>query len=278
MSKEILRKFLEIKSFEEFNEVKSPSSDYEVKLLSPKDFQLNKFLYKNIGKKYRWVDRLLWTDQQWVNYISDKKLFTYICDASNENQVSKFFDKVEKKTKKIDALINNVGVAGPTGSLEKIKSKDWENTLQVDINSHFYFTKRAIPLIKKSKNGSIINISSTAGILGFPLRSPYAASKWAIIGITKTLAMELGRYNIRVNAVCPGTIKGDRMKRVIRDKAKFKKVSPKKIEKDFISMSSMKQWILEDDIGKMCSFLISDDSLRVSGQVISVDGHTERND
>ena len=90
--------------------------------------------------------------------------------------------------------------------------------------------------------------------------------------------MELGRYNIRVNAVCPGTIKGDRMKRVIRDKAKFKKVSPKKIEKDFISMSSMKQWILEDDIGKMCSFLISDDSLRVSGQVISVDGHTERND
>ena len=210
--------------------------------------------------------------------LINKKLFTYICDASNENQVSKFFDNVKKKTKKIDALINNVGVAGPTGSLEKIKSKDWENTLQVDINSHFYFTKRAIPLIKKSKNGSIINISSTAGILGFPLRSPYAASKWAIIGITKTLAMELGRYNIRVNAVCPGTIKGDRMKRVIRDKAKFKKVSPKKIEKDFISMSSMKQWILEDDIGKMCSFLISDDSLRVSGQVISVDGHTERND
>ena len=210
--------------------------------------------------------------------LINKKLFTYICDASNENQVSKFFDKVKKKTKKIDALINNVGVAGPTGSLEKIKSKDWENTLQVDINSHFYFTKRAIPLIKKSKNGSIINISSTAGILGFPLRSPYAASKWAIIGITKTLAMELGRYNIRVNAVCPGTIKGERMKRVIRDKAKFKKVSPKKIEKDFISMSSMKQWILEDDIGKMCSFLISDDSLRVSGQVISVDGHTERND
>ena len=148
----------------------------------------------------------------------------------------------------------------------------------MDINSHFYFTKQAIPLIKKSKNGSIINISSTAGILGFPLRSPYSASKWAIIGITKTLAMELGKFNIRVNAVCPGTIKGDRMKRVIKDKAKFTKVSPKVIEKDFISMSSMKQWILEEDIGKMCSFLISDDSMRVSGQVISVDGHTERND
>ena len=210
--------------------------------------------------------------------LTNKKLFTYECDASDEDQVSNFFNQVYKKTKKIDALINNVGIAGPTGSLEKLKSKDWENTLHVDVNSHFYFTKKAIPLIKKSKNGSIINISSTAGVLGFPLRSPYAASKWAIIGITKTLAMELGKFNIRVNAVCPGTIKGNRMKRVIRDKAKFTKVSRKVIEKDFISMSSMKQWILEDDIGKMCSFLISDDSSKVSGQVISVDGHTERND
>jgi len=209
---------------------------------------------------------------------NNKKLFSYVCDASNENQVSTFFKQVSKKTKKIDALINNIGIAGPTGSLEKLKTKDWENTLHVDVNSHFYFTKNAIPLIKKSKNGSIINISSTAGILGFPLRSPYAASKWAIIGITKTLAMELGKFNIRVNAVCPGTVRGDRMKRVIKDKAKFTKVSTKTIEKEFVSMSSMKQWILEEDIGKMCSFLISDDSSKVSGQVISVDGHTERSD
>jgi len=210
--------------------------------------------------------------------LNNKRLFSYECDASKENEVSNFFNQIKKKTKKIDALINNVGVSGPTGSLEKLNSEDWENTLHTDVNSHFYFTKRAIPLIKKSKNGSIINISSTAGILGFPLRSPYAASKWAIIGITKTLAMELGKFNIRVNAVCPGTIKGDRMKRVIRDKAKFTKISRKTIERDFISMSSMKQWILEEDIGKMCSFLISDDSSKVSGQVISVDGNTERND
>ena len=136
--------------------------------------------------------------------LKNKRLFDYSCDASNESQVSDFFKKIKNKTKKIDSLINNVGVSGPTGSIEQLNSKDWENTLHVDVNSHFYFTKRAIPLIKKSKNGSIINISSTAGILGFPLRSPYAASKWAIIGITKTLAMELGKFNIRVNAVAPG--------------------------------------------------------------------------
>ena len=210
--------------------------------------------------------------------LNKKKLFVYECDASNENQVSELFKKINKKTKKIDALINNVGIAVPTGSLEKLKSQDWERTIQVDVNSHFYFTKKAIPLIKKSRNGSIINISSTAGILGFPLRSPYAASKWAIIGITKTLAMELGKYNIRVNAVCPGSIKGERMKRVIRDKAKFTKVSSKKIEKDFISMSSMKKWILEEDIGKMCSFLISNEAERISGQVIGVDGNAIRLD
>ncbi|MDC0216465.1 SDR family oxidoreductase [Candidatus Pelagibacter sp.] len=212
------------------------------------------------------------------NPLKNKKLFTYQCDASNEYEVLDFFKQIKKKTKKIDGLINNIGIAGPTGSLEKLKSKEWEKTLHVDINSHFYFTKQSIPLIKKSKNGSIINISSTAGILGFPLRTPYAASKWAIIGITKSLAMELGKFNIRVNAVCPGTIKGERMKRVINDKAKFTKTSKKNIKKDFISMSSMKKWILEEDIGKMCAFLISNDSSKVSGQVIAVDGHTERND
>ena len=131
-------------------------------------------------------------------------------------------------------------------------------------------------MLKKNKGGSIINMSSTAGIAGFPLRSPYAASKWAIIGITKTLAMELGKFNIRVNAICPGLIKGDRMARVIRDKSKFLKLSNKSIEKDFVSMSSLNNWILEEDIGKTCCFLISDDTLRVSGQVISVDGNTER--
>ena len=121
------------------------------------------------------------------------KIFAYECDASNESDVIDFFSKVLKKTKKIDSLINNVGIAGPTGTLEKLNSEEWERTLQVNVVSHFYFTKQAIPLIKKSKSGSIINISSTAGILGFPLRTPYAASKWAIVGLTKTLAMELGK-------------------------------------------------------------------------------------
>ena len=222
-------------------------------------------------------------DKKYLNKVKQhplnkKKLFAYECDASNENDVKNLFKQISKKTKKIDALINNVGIAGPTGTIEKLKSKDWEQTLKINVISHFYFIKLAIPMLKKNKGGSIINLSSGAGIMGFPLRSPYAASKWAVIGVTKTLAMELGKFKIRVNAICPGTIKGNRMVRVIKDKAKFLKVSKKSIEKDFVSMASMNCWIYEEDIGKICSFLISSDGERISGQTIPVDGNATRMD
>jgi len=222
-------------------------------------------------------------DKKYLNKVKQhplnkKKLFAYECDASNENDVKNLFKQISKKTKKIDALINNVGIAGPTGTIEKLKSRDWEQTLKINVISHFYFTKLAIPMLKKNKGGSIINLSSGAGIMGFPLRSPYAASKWAVIGVTKTLAMELGKFKIRVNAICPGTIKGNRMVRVIKDKAKFLKVSKKSIEKDFVSMASMNCWIYEEDIGKLCSFLISTDGERISGQAIPVDGNATRMD
>ena len=210
--------------------------------------------------------------------LNNKRLFIYECDASDEYDVENFFDKVRKKTKKIDTLVNNVGVAGPTGTIEKLKSEDWETTLKINVTSHFYFTKLAIPMLKKNRGGSIINISSGAGIMGFPLRSPYAASKWAVVGMTKTLSMELGKYKIRVNAICPGTIKGNRMVKVIRDKANFLKISKRKIEKEFVSMASMNCWIYEEDIGKMCSFLISTEAERISGQVIGVDGNATRLD
>ena len=210
--------------------------------------------------------------------LYNKRIFVSEIDASNEIEVIDFFKLIKKKFKKIDSLINNVGVAGPTGTIEKLESNEWENTLHVNVNSHFYFNKQAIPLLKKTKKSSIINISSGAGIMGFPLRSPYAASKWAVVGMTKTLAMELGKFKIRVNAICPGTIKGDRMKRVIRDKAKFMKISSKKIENEFVSMASMNCWIYEDDIGKTCAFLISDAAERISGQIIGVDGNALRLD
>ena len=210
------------------------------------------------------------------NPLNNKRLFSFHCDASNENDVINFFKEIKKKTQKIDALINNVGVAGPTGTMDKLKTKDWEQTLKINVISHFIFSKLAIPMLKKNKGGSVVNLSSTAGIFGFPLRSPYSASKWAVVGMTKTLAMELGKFKIRVNAICPGTVKGDRMGRVIRDKAKFLKISKKAVESEFVSMTSLNTWVYEKDIGKMCCYLISDESSRISGQVVGVDGNTLR--
>ena len=212
------------------------------------------------------------------NRLNNKRLFSYQCDDSNENDVKDLFNQISKKTKKIDALINNVGIAGPTGTIEKLKSKDWEETLKVNVISHFYYSKLAIPMLKKNKGGSIINLSSTAGIFGFPLRSPYAASKWAVVGMTKTLAMELGKFKIRVNAICPGTIKGNRMGRVIRDKAKFLKLSKKSVENEYISMTSMNTWVYEEDIARTCSYLISDDANKITGQVIALEDNDGQSD
>jgi len=205
-----------------------------------------------------------------------KKLFASFVDVSNEKEVISFFKEIKKQFIKIDILINNVGIAGPTGKIEKLNSNEWEKTIQINLNSHFYFLKQAIPLIKKSKRGSIINLSSTAGIFGFPLRSAYAASKWAIIGLTKTLAMELGKFNIRVNAICPGSVSGERMERVIEAKAKSVKQSKIKVKNDLESMTSIRGFVTKEDITNMSLFLMTEDSKHISGQIFPVDGNTER--
>ena len=215
---------------------------------------------------------------QKINKDKKNNIRAFFCNADNEKDVKKFFKEVKKFTNSIDCLINNVGVAGPTGVIERLNTENWDQTLKTNVISHFLFTKNAIPMLKKNKGGSIINISSTAGVFGFPLRSPYAVSKAATLSFTKTAAMELGKYGIRVNAILPGVTRGSRMNRVIDAKAKYLGVSKKSIEKDFVSMASMNSWIEEEDIGKLCSFLMSDDSNKISGQSIAVDGNTLRAD
>ena len=131
-------------------------------------------------------------------------------------------------------------------------------------------------MLKKNNGGSIINLSSTAGLFGFPHRIPYAASKWAIIGMTKSLAMELGKFNVRVNAICPGSVSGDRMKRVIEAKAKSLGVTEDSLQKDYESMISLKTFVNKEDIANMAVFLLSQEAHKISGQVMTIDGNTER--
>ena len=208
--------------------------------------------------------------------LYEKQLFLDRVNTHNFQEVENYFNKIKDKVDKIDALINNVGIAGPTGKLEDLDINDWKQTIDININSHFYYTKCAIPLLKKNNGGSIINLSSTAGLFGFPLRIPYAASKWAVIGMTKSLAMELGEFNVRVNAICPGSVYGDRMKRVIEAKAKSLGVTEDSLQKDYESMISLKTFVNKEDIANMAVFLLSQEAHKISGQVMTVDGNTER--
>ena len=208
--------------------------------------------------------------------LINKKIFIENVNAGDPDSVKKYFESLAGKIPSIDALINNVGIAGPTGLMEDLSIVDWRQTIDINLNSHFYFTKYAIPLLKKNKEGSIINISSTAGLFGFPLRTPYVASKWAVIGMTKSLAMELGEFDIRVNAICPGSVSGDRMKRVIQAKAKSLGISEKELQEDYESMVSLKTFVDKEDIANMALFLLSNEAHKVSGQIMTVDGNTER--
>ena len=205
----------------------------------------------------------------------NKTLFLEKVKTNDHESVLNYSLELKNNISSIDGLINNVGISGPTGKIEDLEIDEWKNTIDVNINSHFYFSKYFIPLLKKN-GGSIINLSSTAGLFGFPLRSPYAASKWAIIGLTKSLAMELGKFNIRVNAVCPGSVSGDRMQRVISAKAKSMDISKKELQRDFESMTSLNTFVDKEDIANSVVFLLSDDAKRISGQVMSIDGNTER--
>jgi len=208
--------------------------------------------------------------------LYEKQLFLDRVNTNDIQEVENYFNKIKDKVDNIDALINNVGIAGPTGKLEDLNINDWKKTIDININSHFYYTKCAIPLLKKNNGGSIINLSSTAGLFGFPLRIPYAASKWAVIGMTKSLAMELGEFNVRVNAICPGSVYGDRMKKVIEAKAKLLGVTEDNLQKDYESMISLKTFVDKKDIANMAVFLLSQEAQKISGQVMTVDGNTER--
>lgn len=196
-------------------------------------------------------------------------------DVAEAAQVDAFFDEVERRYGRLDVMVNNAGIAGPTAPVEKIVPSEWERTIAVDLNGQFYCTRRAVPLLRAAGGGSIINISSSAAFFGYPLRTPYAACKWAIIGFTKTLAMELGRDGIRVNAICPGSVKGPRIDGVIERDARSRGMTPEQIRTVYERQASMRQFVSADDIAAMACFLASSQGKLISGQAIGVDGHTE---
>ncbi len=198
-----------------------------------------------------------------------------VCDVAVETQVKDVVESHIKQFVSIDVLVNCTGIAGPTASIEDIDTEDWKRCLDVNLNAMFYFCKAVLPSMKLQKSGSIVNISSTAGWHGYPYRSPYCTSKWGVIGLTKSVAMEVGQYNIRSNCICPGSIEGERMDRVIRAEAIQKNISEEAIRARYTNSNSMRTFINASDIADMAVFLSSPQASKVTGQIMNVDGHLE---
>lgn len=198
-------------------------------------------------------------------------------DASDEDGVATLFENI-KQAGGLDVLCANAGIAGPTAALEDVNLMDWQRCVSVNLEGAFLATKYAAPLMKSARAGSIIYTSSTAGVNGYPNRAPYSAAKWAINGLMKTTAMELGPFGVRANSICPGAVEGPRMEGVLEREAAAKGMTRDQVYDGYAAGTSMRSFVEASDIANMALFLGSTAARLVSGQIISVDGHTENPD
>ncbi|TCG03600.1 3-oxoacyl-[acyl-carrier-protein] reductase [Paraburkholderia steynii] len=199
-----------------------------------------------------------------------------IADVSDRAQVDAVIDDARQKLGGLDVLINNAGIAGPTGAVEDLDPAQWESTVSTNLNSQFYFLRKAVPVLKETSDcASIIAMSSVAGRLGYPFRTPYASTKWAIVGLVKSLAAELGPSNIRVNAILPGVVEGERMSKVIAARADALGISFDAMRDEYLKKISLRRMVTVDDIAAMTLFLASPAGGNITGQAISVDGNVE---
>ena len=196
-------------------------------------------------------------------------------DAGRVEDLEAFMDGALSALGGLDVLVNNAGIAWPTARIEDVTPAELDATLQVDLASMFHCARRAIPALRQSGGGSIVNLSSAAGKFGFPLRSPYSAAKWGVVGFTRTLAMELGTDNIRVNALLPGLVDGPRIRSVLRNKAQAAGISDNEQTERSVSTVSLRCFVTQQDIANMALYLCSPFGATISGQAISVDGGME---
>jgi len=203
------------------------------------------------------------------------RVHSCIADVSRENDVASMFALVDEKLGGLDVLVNNAGIAGPTGGVETLSLADWERTLAVNLTGQFLCIRQAVPRLRNGQGPSIINLASAAGHLGMPGRAPYSASKWGVVGLTKTLAIELGRDGIRVNAILPGAVDGPRIRAVIAAKANALGKSVEEMTRVYTDQAALGRMVTARDIANMVLFAASDLAANVTGQELAVDGLTQ---
>ncbi|WP_312525862.1 SDR family oxidoreductase [Paracoccus sp. (in: a-proteobacteria)] len=212
-------------------------------------------------------------DQDGLNSLPNS-VFQRRVDVGDPSQLRDFIDLAAEWLGGLDCLVNNAGIAGPTARVEDVDLAAWDQTLAICLTSQFVTCNRAAPLLRASKNASIINLSSVAGRVGFKMRTPYAAAKWGVIGLTKSLSIELGPDDIRVNAILPGLVAGDRQRRVLEAKAQAQGRAVADIEAEAFSFTSIRHYVTPQQIADQILYLASPRGATISGQAISVCGDT----
>jgi len=214
-------------------------------------------------------------DRAAVDAAAADGLEASVVDVADGDALDAWIDGVLEDMGGLDVLVNNAGIAGPTARVEDVTPEALEATLRIDLASMFHCARRAIPALRAAGGGAIINLSSAAGRFGFPLRAPYSAAKWGVIGFTKSLSIELGPDGIRVNAILPGPVDGPRIRAVIRAKAEAAGISENEMTVRTVATTSLRCFVTQQDIANMALYLCSPFGATISGQAISIDGGME---
>jgi NAD(P)-dependent dehydrogenase (short-subunit alcohol dehydrogenase family) len=198
-----------------------------------------------------------------------------VCDVSDRSSVEAFVQAAAETLGGIEVLVNNAGIAGPTTSVEEMDPDQWDAVLAVNLTGTFNVTRLAIPHLKRSKAGTIINMSSVGGRFGYSDRSPYATTKRGLIGFTETLALELGGDGVRVNAIAPGAVDGERIRNVLQARAGASGRSLDEVTADALSIQALKYFVDPNDIAALTLFLASHSAKSISGQTLAIDGFSK---
>lgn len=196
-------------------------------------------------------------------------------NVADAGDIDRVFEVQKDSVGGLDVLVNNAGIAGPTGGIDQIDDGAWTATVDINLNAQFRFAHHAVPMLENSPHANMICMASVAGRLGYAWRTPYSATKWAIVGLMKSLAMELGPRDIRVNALLPGIVEGPRMDGVIAARAKQAGVAFDEMREEYLGKISLRRMVTADDVAAMALFLCSPAGRNVTGQAISIDGNVE---
>ena len=194
-----------------------------------------------------------------------------VADVADEVAVARMVTSTVAHFERLDILVNNAGITGPTAAVIDTSAAEWERTLAVNLTGAFLCAKHAIPHLVASEHGRIINITSIAGQIGYALRSPYAASKWGMIGLTRSLALEVGPRGVTVNAIAPGSTRGERLANVVRDRAAVLGKTAEEVEREFfVSASALGRLVEPEEIAAAAVFLASDEARNITGETLTV--------